>query len=106
MGRTIHYRIQETIPETKTAEIEKKVSEINEEKTWEIEDIKLFDEESPFDKEKIWGFTKVRESKDVEIVLESLKSISSKFPNLTWIISAEGEPSRLTIKNGEVIESK
>ena len=71
-----------------------------------MEGLKLFTGDFPFGGGKAWGYTKVEEKKDIELVLESLKDISSKFPDTGWIISVEGEPERLVMHDGKVIESK
>ncbi len=73
---------------------------INSDLDWNLEGLKLLSDDSPFDGEKVWGFTKVENDKEATRVVEALKKISSNFPDLTWIIFDEGKNVRLKMKNG------
>ena len=104
MGRTIHYKIMEDISDGKIEKIQREIEKINKKENWEFEKLKLLNKGSPFENDNVWGFIKIRENEEIKVVLDYLKSISSKFPKITLVISVEGDPVQSKIRNGEVIK--
>lgn len=102
MGRTIHYRTREKISKEKFCRLQELVKEINEGKPIQPEKLKIWKGGNHVEGAQVWGFTKVENQEGAELVIESLKEVSSQSPEITWIILDEGrtKPVRTHVKNG------
>lgn len=104
MGRTLHYRTQQSLSKTKFELILKAVDEINSKRTWKLEDLKLWRGGKYVEENQAWGFTKVKNEEDAKNVIKSIQELSHRAPNLVWILLDEKDSRKITIKNGKIQE--
>lgn len=108
MGRTIHYRTQDSISKEKFELLSREIEKINSRETWNFENLKIWHGGIISNKIQAWGFTKVKDDAGADLVLKAMKKISSKNPGITWIIFDEGKPDlgKLYFRDGNILDSK
>lgn len=88
--------------------IEEKYNRLHE---WKRERIKLWSSNAgdPLSKAVVWGFTKVADTKEGKLVVQTIKDMSKATPQLTWLMYDEGGLTggkELIIREGKVVEKR
>lgn len=106
MGRTVHYRTNQSVAPDELKALERIVEKYNNEFDWKRERIKIWSSAGgPFPSGIVWGFTKVADDMEAKRVLRALKEMSKKTPELTWLVRDEGGLTgggELVLKRGRV----
>lgn len=102
MGRTIHYKTKGAISKKKFGRLQELVEEIKNRKSIQPEKLKIWRGGKHVEDAQVWGFTKVKSQERAELVIESIKELSSQTPEITWVIFDEGKtkPIKIYMKNG------
>lgn len=90
MTRTIHYWTLERIGESHVKKIRNIFDELNSKSDLKTEDLKLW-KGGPFPRySRGWGFTKIKCDRERDLVVLSIKRITTRLPEISWILLDEG----------------
>lgn len=108
MGRMLHYQTEEAVGIRELELLKGVMRKYNAPRRSSGERIKLWRKSdilrclTPPD--ALWGFTKVRDDVERELVLKVIREMSAAVPRLTWVLYDENgsEGGEITIHNGGV----
>lgn len=90
MTRTIHYWTLEKIGELQIEKIRNIFDGFNSKFDLKTEDLKLW-KGGPFPRDsRGWGFTKIKRDRERDLVVLSIKMVTTKLPEISWIMLDEG----------------
>jgi len=110
MGRMLHYQTEEAVNFRELELLKGVMRKYNAPRRSSGERIKLWRKSdilkclTPPD--ALWGFTKVRDDVERELVLKAIKEMSMAVPRLTWVLYDENGSSggwETIIRNGGVV---
>ena len=110
MGRMLHYQTEEAVSAKEFEALKGVVRKYNAPRRSSGERIKLWRKSdilrclTPPD--ALWGFTKVRDDAERELMLKAVGEMSVATPRLTWVIYDENgssEGRETIIRNGEIV---
>ncbi len=112
MGRMLHYQTEEAVSVRELELLKGVMRKYNAPRRSSGERIKLWRKSdilrclTPPD--ALWGFTKVRDDMERELVLKAIRKMSAAAPRLTWVLYDEsGSDGReITIHNGRFHSKK
>ena len=110
MGRMLHYQTEEGVSVGEFRQLKEVVRKYNAPRRSSGERIKLWRKSdilrclTPAD--ALWGFTKVHDDEERELVLKAVKEMSIATPRLTWVLYDENgssESRETIVRNGGVV---
>lgn len=108
MGRTVHYRTLEKVSESDFEVLLNSIRKINSRFDWTMEELKLWREFALEDLDFVWGFTKVDNETEANMVIDSIRKLSCEVIGITWLVLDEGifRKTLSEIKNGNLVAFK
>jgi hypothetical protein len=112
MGRILHYQTEEGVNAQEFELLKKVAKKYNGPRRSSCKRIKLWRKSDILScmrpRDALWGFTKVRDDAERELVFKAVKEMSLASPRLTWVLYEDNGSVRgkeITLKNGEIIET-
>jgi hypothetical protein len=111
MGRMLHYQTEEAVRTGEFELLKEVMHKYNAPRRSSGERIKLWRKSdilnclTPAD--ALWGFTKIQDDADRELVLKAIREMSVVVPRLTWIIFEENGQAgnkEAILRNGEIVK--
>jgi hypothetical protein len=110
MGRMLHYQTEEAVGNKELERLKGVMRKYNAPRRSSCERIKLWRKSdilkclTPPD--ALWGFTRVRDELERELLLKTIREMSMSAPRLTWILCEENGKaggSESIIRNGQIV---
>jgi len=111
MGRMLHYQTEEAVSAGEFELLKEVMHKYNAPRRSSGERIKLWRKSdilkclTPAD--ALWGFTKIRDDAERELMLRAVKEMSMAAPRLTWVLYDEdgsAEDGEMIVKNGRIVK--
>ena len=111
MGRMLHYQTEEAVSAGEFELLKEVMHKYNAPHRSSGERIKLWRKSdilkclTPAD--ALWGFTKIHDEADRELMLKAIREMSVVAPRLTWILyeeNGQAENKEVIIRDGEVVK--
>lgn len=105
MGRTVHYRTLERVSRLEFELLLDFIREINSRFCWSVEGLKLWNGFTSTNSDFVWGYTKVSNEVEANVVLDSIRKLSSELKGVAWLVLDEGifEEIGFEFRDGELV---